>query len=66
MLAKFAPIIEFTNYLIKKLNLSIRRDEARTKRIASLFEDPDDGSHIKSLWDRFLKAWNSLNLQGPL
>ncbi len=54
MLAKFKPIIEFTNYLIKKFNLSIRRDEARDERIASLFEDPEDGPHIKSLWVKFV------------
>ena len=35
-------------------------------RVASLFDDPEDGYHIRKLWNRFLKAWNSLKFQGPL
>jgi hypothetical protein len=66
MLSKFSHIIDFTNYLIKKHNLTLKRDDARTMRIAQLFDDPEDGQHIKTLWDRFVKAWNSLNFQGPL
>lgn len=65
-LVKLSPIIEFTNYLIKKLNLTLTRDDARHIRIGSLFEDSDDGRHIKALWDKFVVAWNSLNFQGPL
>jgi flagellar biosynthesis/type III secretory pathway chaperone len=61
MLSKFSPIIDLTNYLIKKLNLTLKRDEARIMRIAQLFDDPEDGQHIKALWDRFVEAWNSLN-----
>jgi hypothetical protein len=43
MLSKFSPIIDFTNYLIKKLNLTLKRDDARNMRVASLFDDPEDG-----------------------
>jgi hypothetical protein len=66
MLSKFSPIIDFTNFLIKKHNLTLKRDEARSIRIAQLFDDPEDGQHIKTLWDRFVVAWNSLNFQGSL
>jgi len=66
MLGKFWPIIEFTNYLIKKFNLSIRRNEARDIKISSLFENSEDGPHIKSLWVKFKQAWNTLNLPGSL
>jgi hypothetical protein len=61
MLSKFSPIIEFTNYLIKKFNLKLRRDEARTMRVGELFNNPEDGKNIKDLWERFKAAWNSLN-----
>ncbi len=34
--------------------------------IAELFGDKEDGQHIRALWERFVKTWNSLNFQGPL
>jgi hypothetical protein len=43
MLSKLSPIIEFTNYLIRKLNLTLKREDARIMRVANLFDDPVDG-----------------------
>jgi uncharacterized ubiquitin-like protein YukD len=42
-LAKLSPIIDFTNYLMKKFNLRLNREESREKRIGDLFDDPEDG-----------------------
>ena len=53
MLSKFSAIIDFTNYLIKKLNLTLKRDDARNMIIAELFGDKEDGQHIRTLWERF-------------
>lgn len=60
MLPNLFPIIEFTNFLIKKYNLELKRQDARKIKIAQVFDDKKDGVNIKILWHNFKKAWKSL------
>ncbi len=65
-LSRLSPIIEFTNYLMKKFNLKLKREDAKKLKVSNLFNDPEDGLNIKVLWENFKEAWNSLNLEFPL